>query len=167
MARYHACVTSVATTQAIRTLLHSAMPTDIHVHHFLLIPTSEFHTSTMWSSNFQAGCCTSMLFMPYILRKLQCHPHQHSIRHHTVVHTYIVVLIFQQFKNKINTKHVILLFFQYTSLDAHLIFLHVTQQTSPAHSCAHPETVRRPVSLLPHVYCSHWLPPSCHATCIS
>jgi len=63
----------------------------------------------MWSPNFQAGCCTGMLFMLYILRKTAMR-YLYSITHHTVFHTCIVVLMFQQFKNKINTKHVILFF---------------------------------------------------------
>jgi len=154
MVRYHACVTLVATTQAIRTLLHIAMHTDIHVHHFLQIPTSEFHTSTVRSSNFKAGCCTGMLFTPYILNQTIM-PYEYSIRHHSVFHICIIVLMFQQFKNKINTKHDALFSFQYTSLDAQLIFLNLTYQTSPAHCCAHPERFRRPVFLLLHVYCSH------------
>jgi len=97
----------------------------------------------------------------------------HNIRYSAAQHTVqcyttcIAVLMFQQFKNKINTKHAILFFFQYTSLDAQLIFLNLTQQTSPAHFCAHPERVRRPVSLLLHVYCCQWLPSSCHSIYIS
>ena len=84
MARYHACVTSVATTQAIGTLLHIAMPTDIHIHHFIHISTSEFQTSTVWSSNFQAWCCAGMLFVSHILSRTTM-PYQYSITHYTVL----------------------------------------------------------------------------------
>jgi len=90
------------------------MPTDIHVHHFLHVPTSIFHTSTTWSSNFQAGCCTSMLFMSHILTKTAM-PYRYSITHHTVFHTCFVVLLFQQFKKKYTTRNTV---FQYTSVDA-------------------------------------------------
>lgn len=116
--------------------------TDIHVHLFLHIPSSIFHTTTMWSSNFQAGCCTSMLFVSHILTKTAM-PYQYSITLHTVFHTCFVVLTFQQFKNKINTKHVIL-FFNTHHLMHNWCFL-TPPSTSPAQPCAHPETVRRPV----------------------